>query len=222
MLSPPVSGYWFSMIHVAIIFILFAFIHSVTVSKKFKHTCQRLFGDIFMRVYYRALYNTISSLTAALAFFLMAQTPDRGIWIAPFWVKWLMHGIQLAGLALGVSSFTYMDTGEFMGVRQMWRYFARREVTGNIEGLTEKELVTRGVYGIVRHPMYLAGLIIVTFNPVITTNSLVFTALADLYFVFGAFIEERRFLAEFGDRYRAYMRRVPRLLPRWPGIMGRR
>jgi protein-S-isoprenylcysteine O-methyltransferase Ste14 len=210
------------MIHVAVIFILFAFIHSVTVSKTFKHSCQRLFGDTFMRVYYRALYNAISSVTVALAFFLMAQAPDRGIWTAPLWLKWPMHGIQIAGLVLGVSSFSYLDIGEFMGFRQLGRYVTRREVTGNIEGLTDKELVTRGVYGIVRHPMYLAGIIIVTFNPIITANGLVFTALADLYFVYGAFIEERRFLAEFGDRYRAYMRSVPRLLPRWPGRMGRR
>jgi len=33
------------------------------------------------------------------------------------------------------------------------------------------------------------------------------------------FIEERRFLRIFGDRYREYMKRVPRMLPR---IVGRR
>ncbi len=62
--------------------------------------------------------------------------------------------------------------------------------------------------------MYLAGLIIFTFNPIITVNGLTVTVLADLYFLFGVFIEERRFLTVFGDEYRRYMERVPRLMPR--------
>jgi len=66
--------------------------------------------------------------------------------------------------------------------------------------LRSKELVRTGVYGIVRHPMYLAGLVIFTFNPIITVNGLTVTVLADLYFLFGVFIEERRFLNIFGDR----------------------
>jgi protein-S-isoprenylcysteine O-methyltransferase Ste14 len=62
--------------------------------------------------------------------------------------------------------------------------------------------------------MYLAGIVIFTFNPDITVNGLTITALADLYFLFGVFIEERRFLKTFGSRYREYMKQVPRLMPR--------
>jgi protein-S-isoprenylcysteine O-methyltransferase Ste14 len=108
-----------------------------------------------------------------------------------------------------------MDSGEFMGFRQVWRYIARRETEGNIEGLTERELVRTGVYGIVRHPMYLSGLVIFTFSPIITVNGLTITVLADIYFLFGVFIEEQRFLRSFGDEYREYMKQVPRLIPKF-------
>jgi len=175
-----------------------------------------------MRAGYRFLYNTISSITVLVAIYLIAKVPDREIWTAPLWLKWVMHGIQFAGLAFGALAFEHMDTREFMGFRQVWRYFTRRETAGNIEGLTEKELVRTGVYGIVRHPMYLAGLVIFTFSPIITVNGLTITVLADLYFLFGVFIEERRFLKLFGDEYREYMRQVPRLIPRIFPLKGRR
>jgi protein-S-isoprenylcysteine O-methyltransferase Ste14 len=100
-----------------------------------------------------------------------------------------------------------------MGFKQVWRYLTRGEVAGGMEGLTDKKLVTTGVYGIVRHPMYLAGIIIFTFNPNITINNLLITVLADLYFLFGVLIEERRFLKIFGEEYRTYMQHVPRLMP---------
>jgi uncharacterized membrane protein len=201
------------MIQVLLIFLLFAFIHSIMVSEKFKHACRDFFGETFMRVYYRALYNSVSLLTAGIALYFINEVPDRLLWAAPGWLEWLMRFVQLAGVALGSLAFEHLDTGEFLGVKQIWRYFTRQEVAGNIEGLTQKELVTTGVYGIVRHPMYLAGIVIFTFNPHVTRNSLIISILADLYFLFGSFIEERRFLRIFGDQYVQYGKRVPQLLP---------
>jgi protein-S-isoprenylcysteine O-methyltransferase Ste14 len=129
-------------------------------------------------------------------------------------VQWPLRVVQLAGLGFGTLAFEHLDGAEFMGFRQVWRYLSSREVAGNIEGLTQKELVAGGVYGIVRHPLYAAGIVIATLNPHITVNGLTITMLADLYFVFGMFIEERRFLAFYGGQYREYMKRVPRMVPR--------
>jgi uncharacterized membrane protein len=207
------------MTTIIITFVLFASIHSITVSLWFKGLCQTMLGETFMRVWYRFLYNVVSVVTGAAAFILIKNVPDEVIWTAPAGLRWTMHGIQIAGLIFGARAFQNMDTREFMGSRQVWRYLKRREIAGNIEGLTDRDLVTTGVYGIVRHPMYLAGIIIVTFSPVITVNGVTFTILADLYFLFGMLIEERRFLKIFGDQYREYMQKVPRMIPKW--IRGR-
>jgi uncharacterized membrane protein len=201
------------MIHILLIFLAFALIHSITVSHWFKDLCRRVLGETFMRVWYRFLYTGVSGITAAIALYLIARTPDRVIWDPPVWLRWLLHGVQLAGFLFGAQAFRYLDKWEFMGFRQVWRYVMKGEVAGNLEGLTDRELVTTGVYGIVRHPLYVAGIIIFTFSPVITVNGLTVTVLADLYFLFGMFIEERRFLRIFGDRYREYMKRVPRIFP---------
>lgn len=202
------------MTRIFLIFLAFALIHSITVAHWFKELCRRIFGETFMRVWYRFLYSMVSGVTAAAAIYLILQVPDRAVWSAPSWLRWLLHGVQAAGFLFGAQAFRYLDKWEFMGFRQVWRYLAKGEVKGNLEGMTERDLVTEGVYGIVRHPLYVAGLIIFTFSPRITVNGLVITVLADLYFLFGMFIEERRFVRIFGSQYREYMKRVPRMVPR--------
>ena len=201
------------MIKIVIIFLIFAFIHSVTVARWFKHLCKRALGDTFMRVWYRFLYNSVSFIIAAIAIYLIWQVPDRVLWEGPVWFRWTLHLIQFAGLAFGALAFEYLNVWEFMGFKQVWRYLSRGEVSGDMEGLTDKELVTTGVYGIVRHPIYLAGIVIFTFNPNITVKGIVITVLADIYFLFGMFIEEQRFQKTFGEEYRTYMQHVPRLIP---------
>ena len=197
-----------------LIFLSFAFIHSLTVTRWCKELCTRAFGPAFTQVWYRFLYNLLSVITVSIAFGLMRQAPDRHLWTAPAVLLWPLYGLQVAAIVFGAMAFQHLDGMEFLGLRQVWRYFTRREVAGNIEGLTQKELVTSGVYGMVRHPLYVAGIVIVTANPRVTVNGLTFTVLADLYFLFGMFIEERRFLRIFGDQYREYMKRVPRMVPR--------
>lgn len=202
------------MTQIVIIFLAFALIHSITIAAWFKDLCRRVFGETFMRVWYRFLFTSVSGVTAFAAIYLIIQVPDRVLWQGPLWFRLCMHAIQLAGILFGVLAFQYLDKWEFMGFRQVWRYVTKGEIAGNSEGLTEKELVTTGVYGIVRHPLYVAGLIIFTFSPTISVNGLAITVLADLYFIFGMFIEERRFLKIFGDQYREYMKKVPRMAPR--------
>jgi protein-S-isoprenylcysteine O-methyltransferase Ste14 len=46
-----------------------------------------------------------------------------------------------------------------------------------------------------------------------TTNLLITYLLFTLYFYLGSIFEERRLLAEFGDAYQDYQRRVPRFIP---------
>ncbi len=205
------------MFKVLLIFLSFACVHSITVTVWFKQLCRRAFGNRFMQVWYRFLYNLLSIITVTIAFKLMRQVPDRHLWTAPAVLLWPMHGVQAAAIIFAAMAFQYLDGMEFLGLRQVWRYLAAGDVAGNGEGITAKGLITKGVYGIVRHPLYAAGIVFVSANPHVTVNGLTFTVLADLYFLFGMFIEERRFLRIFGDQYREYMRKVPRMVPFLPG-----
>jgi len=79
------------------------------------------------------------------------------------------------------------------------------------------ELVTRGPYAVVRHPMYL-GLLVLGAGLAIAYDSAISLVVALAFvvpFVLHAMIEEQMFATHFGDAWRDYARRVPRWLP-WP------
>ena len=78
-------------------------------------------------------------------------------------------------------------------------------------------LVRDGIYGLVRHPVYISAAawgigyaFIVNYASVYI---LFLAALPVLYVI--TVLEERELLDRFGDEYREYQRTVPRLIPRW-------
>ena len=83
------------------------------------------------------------------------------------------------------------------------------------------ELVTRGLYSLVRHPMYLASLLVIWLSPGMSLNTLVLFVLMSLYFFVGSVHEERLLVAQFGEEYEAYRARVPRIIP-WLKLPGPR
>lgn len=74
-------------------------------------------------------------------------------------------------------------------------------------------LVDRGVYAIVRHPQYLAGILMGLAFPLITQHWLVAVLGVVVMVVtyMSTFDEEASNIVKFGDEYRQYMQRVPRI-----------
>jgi len=83
--------------------------------------------------------------------------------------------------------------------------------------LPDHQLVRMGVYGVVRHPAYLAAFVI-WLGLGIAFRSVGVVALTALYVIpaYLAYIrsEEKMMREEFGDTYREYCRDVPGLIPR--------
>lgn len=83
--------------------------------------------------------------------------------------------------------------------------------------VTEKKLITTGVYSIVRNPVYSAFIFIFTVLLLFTANYI----LLILPFVFWAFLtilmkntEEKWLKNEFGEEYETYLKQVNRVIPR--------
>ncbi|MDP2990753.1 MAG: isoprenylcysteine carboxylmethyltransferase family protein [Kiritimatiellota bacterium] len=77
------------------------------------------------------------------------------------------------------------------------------------------QLVTRGPFAIVRHPIY-SGIVLAAFGALLiysTWTTLVFACFAPLISV-RARHEEAALAAEFGERWQEYCRRVPAFFPR--------
>jgi protein-S-isoprenylcysteine O-methyltransferase Ste14 len=90
-----------------------------------------------------------------------------------------------------------------------------RSLTPATEPLPDSELVSRGAYTLVRHPIYL-GLILCLWslawgltNPRV---GLLAAAVCYVYFDRKAAVEERRLASRFPE-YEAYRARVPKLIP---------
>ena len=79
---------------------------------------------------------------------------------------------------------------------------------------TSPRLRHDSLYGLVRHPIYFAWLLMVWPAPVMTGSRLTFAALTTLYLVVAIPLEERSLRKAFGPAYDHYRRRVRwRMLP---------
>ncbi len=73
--------------------------------------------------------------------------------------------------------------------------------------------MVRGAYRWVRHPLYLFMLVLIWSSLDLTLDRLLFDALWTAWIVVGTILEERDLVAEMGEAYLAYQRRVPMLVP---------
>ncbi len=79
------------------------------------------------------------------------------------------------------------------------------------------ELITRGIYGIIRHPMYASQWILAIAQPLLPQNwiagflnLLVFIP----FYLLHVKAEEQLMLEQFGDQYHSYMQKVGALFPK--------
>ena len=131
----------------------------------------------------------------AAAFFLPAATlPQRGIWF-------------VAGLVLLVAGGLLR--------RHCFRMLGRH-FTYAVQVSDDQPVIESGAYRFLRHPSYLAGLLLFAGWGFALTNwvSIALLLIAPVWFYSRRIaVEERALVASMGDRYRAYMKRTKRLIP---------
>ena len=194
---------------VIIAFLSFACLHSLTVSRAFKRFIARIIGETAMRAYYRLAFTAFSALITFAAFYAIITQPDVALFRPPVYVLLPARLAQAVGILIFLAALRPVNMRAFTGISQAADYLRMGRTSGDIEGIEDTGLVTSGIYGLVRHPMYLAGILVFLFEPEITLNSLELRLLATGYFVLGMLIEERRLMHDFGESYRAYRKSVP-------------
>jgi protein-S-isoprenylcysteine O-methyltransferase Ste14 len=124
------------------------------------------------------------------------------------WLRWLGLVPLLPGVALIVS-----------GARHLGRNW-----TLSVSTRDDHELVTTGPYAWVRHPLY-AGILLGSVGAaLLAANGVVGGSGVSMWLLLArrTRLEEANLVARFGDAYREYQRRVPRLIPRPPRPGGAR
>jgi protein-S-isoprenylcysteine O-methyltransferase Ste14 len=123
------------------------------------------------------------------------------VWAVDGVMVWLLRGVQVAGIVLTVVSARAIDVLELAGVREP-------------DPARPVEFITRGPYGVVRHPIYSGWFAMVFADPVMTGTRLTFAIVSGLYLLIAIPLEERSLRASTGDAYDRYRRVVRwRVLP---------
>lgn len=139
---------------------------------------------------------------AAIATYPFARTQLYDAWPARI----------AGGVLVLAAAATYRAVGRhhaFTGAQLVGR--------SEVEAGQEQRLVSAGMHACVRHPVYLAGLLMLA-GWTLGSGLLAAYILLGWVVLAGAVmirLEERELLARFGDQYRAYQRRVPAIIPRW-------
>lgn len=178
---------------------LFGLLHSVLASLSVKSFLQRISGRFFR--YYRLVYTFLAF--GMLIFILFYQTGHRSILL--FTSRWVFFaGIPLAALGL------YM-----MGVC-IKKYFAN---LSGIDVFTKDTqpmvLEIKGLHRYMRHPLY-AGTLLFMWSLFLMfpyLSNFIACAVNTAYVLVGIRLEEKKLVMEYGDRYKVYASKTPKLIP---------
>jgi protein-S-isoprenylcysteine O-methyltransferase Ste14 len=176
--------------------------HSWLAAFSTKEQAYRYCGERLRRSY-RLIFVGVAILTLSPILVMVILLPARVLWSIPtpwLYLTLLLQTIALLGLVITVLQ---VDTLAFIGLRQLRH--------PDVEMKTE--LVTRGFYRWVRHPLYFFSLVIFWLMPIMTDLSLAFIMASTLYFIVGTIPEERKLVKIFGEGYRQYQQDVPRIIP---------
>lgn len=184
------------------LFSAFALHHSVLARTRLKQRVRARVGVDAER----ALYVILASLLFFACMHLWVPLP--GTWYVlsgPWW--WVGASVQSAGVAVTVLAARTLSLKELMGL-DMSRQAAASEHVAALE--------TRGLYRLVRHPIYFGWLLMVAGAPLMTSTRLAFAVISVAYLVIAIPYEERSLIESVGDPYLVYRRQV-----RWrmfPGV----
>jgi protein-S-isoprenylcysteine O-methyltransferase Ste14 len=176
---------------------LYFFLHSLLVAEPVKRWLQEVSG--LSAQAYRIVYNLFNlfGLVALLWFHIDFACP--AFYTVTTAVMLAGGLLSVAGLLLMLQSAREYDLTSFLGLRKE----------------TNMPLQIKGLHKYMRHPLYSGTLLFFTgiciAIPVYKNWYLLFLMIA--YLFIGMWLEERKLIHVFGDQYKAYQKRVKRLIP---------
>lgn len=185
---------------------VYGVLHSLLASHTTKGWAEAVFGLQAQR-FYRLAYVLLAIITTPALLLLVVLLPDRPFYTIPFpWV--ILTLLAQGGAAMGLlASVSQTGAAHFLGLQQM------RQPQPLLSRSTPQQLVTRGLYRYVRHPIYTFSFILLWLFPIVTWNVLALMIGLTVYTFIGTICEERKLRAEFGDAYEMYRRQTPMLIP---------
>lgn len=182
---------------------VFAVQHSVMARPAFK----RWFTRFVPPALERSTFVLCASAALALLFWQWRPLPG---------VVWSLSGTTAGTVLLAVSAIGWGTVLVSTFLINHFELFGLRQSFQGVLGLRDAapRFRTPGLYRMVRHPIYLGFLLAFWGTPEMSIAHLVFAVMTTGYILVGIFLEERDLVAQFGETYVAYRRRVGMLWPR--------
>ena len=183
--------------------LLFGLQHSVMARRSFKKVWTQIVPEPAERATY--VLATVACLALAFAFWSPMTTT---LWRVEQPIAFYsILAVQAVGWTTLVWATFALNHFHLFGLTQAWSAFRGRAVP-------HLEFRTPAIYRLVRHPIQLGILIGIWAAPVMTLGHFVFAAAMTTYVFVGLFFEERDLVRQFGERYLAYRKSVPKVIPR--------
>ena len=177
------------------LFTIFALHHSIMARTGAKAWISRLAPPALER----SIYVWIASVLFLAVCWLWRPLP--GIIWQTQGAALALYVAQLVGAILTITAARIVGIWELAGVKQP-------------DHTQAIEFKASGPFAIVRHPIYLAWVLMVFATPVMTTSRLVFAMISTLYLIAAIPFEERSLVEAHGEKYLAYQRQMKwRLIP---------
>jgi len=196
------------VIIIILLFTLFAYSHTWLASRKLKLALAEKLGNKI--AFYRLFYNA-SSIVFFAAFYAVSPKPDIIVYDLTFPFDIITFALQVLSFIGLFWASVGIDWKEFVGINQIKRYINSEY---NVDDLDEKRTFKiDSAFKFVRHPIYLFSILFLGFRPTMTLFYLTMYICIIAYFYIGSIYEERKLVEMFGDEYREYQKRVPRIFP---------
>jgi len=154
---------------------------------------------------YPAVYSIVTGIAMWFVFGFWQTTS-----IQFYQLKGVLWGIvpvlYIISLFITMWAFMTLDFHDPFGIRIQFMRIKNQEPP-------DFTLSVKGPFRWIRHPLYLASLLIIWAAPTLTADRLLFELLWTGWMIIGTFLEEKDLRNEFGDSYAAYQRSVPMLIP---------
>ena len=190
---------------IALLWAGYCALHSYLISIGFTNLLNRILKKYY--AFYRLFYVLISLFLLIPLINYTAQLDNEVIIIYGASLDIVRNILIYSSLLMFFwAFFVDYDSLSFFGVRQILN-FGRAKITD-----TSDEIKRSGLLGIIRHPMYFA-LIIYIWCQTLRISDIVVNTVLTVYIIIGTWLEEKKLILEFGERYIKYQKEVPMLIP---------
>ena len=191
-------------IFLSLLVITWCVLHSTMISVSVLGYFKKLFGAGFR--YYRLFFNfiAIATLIPVALFADSIQTQAIFQWHGYLRILQLFL-LGMAGLLFYLGGRHY-DVRQVSGIKQIKEGTLKKAITDT------GDLETSGILGITRHPWYLATLLLIWARRLDAT-AITINVILTSYLIVGTWLEEKKLVAEFGQKYLNYRMKVSMLIP---------